>query len=122
MIFTNARPGEPDAAFVEVNEPKDSQEIPELVKRGYIVRTRTDADMRQAVANDTSTRDAALASGAQMLSTDFPFTEKFANGYAVVFPQGGISRCNPVNASSTCDSGALEPSRPGGGGGAQGNR
>lgn len=35
VIFTNARPGEPDAAFVEVNDPLGNlKEIPDLVKRG----------------------------------------------------------------------------------------
>jgi hypothetical protein len=99
VIFTNARPGEPDAAFVEVNDPQqDPAMIPNLIKKGYIVRTRTDADLRQARTNDVSTRQAAMASGAQMLSTDFPFQDKSAAGYSVNFPNGQIARCNPVNA------------------------
>lgn len=110
VIFTNALPGEPDAAFVEVNDPQqDPGLISGLIKKGYIVRTRADADLKQAIANDTSTRDAALQSGAQMISTDFPFSSKASTGYAVIFPQGGASRCNPVNASADCKSGALEP-------------
>jgi hypothetical protein len=104
IIFTNARPGEPDAAFVEVNDPQpDPDMIPGLIKKGYIVRTRTDADLRQARANDTSTREAALASGAQMLSSDFAFDEKAPTGYSVTFPNGLISRCNPVNAPPNCN-------------------
>lgn len=104
IIFTNAKPGEPDAAFVEVNDPqKDSDLIPGLIKKGYIVRTRTDADLKQARANDTSTRDAAMASGAQMLSSDFAFAEKAETGYSVTFPNGAIFRCNPVNAPAGCD-------------------
>lgn len=104
IIFTNARPGEPDAAFVEVNDPqKDPGLIPDLIKKGYIVRTRTDADLKEARANNTSTRDAAMISGAQMLSTDFAFAEKFPNGYSVGFSEGRIVRCNPVNAPANCD-------------------
>lgn len=111
IIFTNALPGEPDAAFVEVNDPlADAQEIPNLIKKGYIVRTRADADLHEAVKNDTRMRDAALASGAQMVSTDFPFEEKAPTGYAVRFPNQGIARCNPVNAATGCDSGILESS------------
>ena len=63
IIFTNARPGEPDAAFVEINDPlADPQDIPSLVKKGYIVRARADADLHEAVTNDTRMRDAAFAS------------------------------------------------------------
>jgi hypothetical protein len=108
VIFTNARPGEPDAAFVEVNDPQvngpqhDTPSIPDLIKKGYIVRTRADADLQQGNPNGIAIRDAALASGAQMVSTDFPFAEKSAAGYAVQFPLGGTSHCNPVNAPADC--------------------
>jgi len=118
VIFTNARPGEPDAAFVEVNDPRmndprmndpqhDTPSIPDLIKKGYIVRTRADADLQQGKPNGIATRDAALASGAQMVSTDFPSVEKSPEGYAVTFPQGEISRCNPVNAPASCNAGSL---------------
>ncbi|HEY6272503.1 MAG TPA: phosphatidylinositol-specific phospholipase C1-like protein [Terriglobales bacterium] len=114
IIFTNAEPGEPDAAFVEVNDPlADRHAIPELIKKGYIVRTRADADLHEAMNNDTRMRDAALASGAQMISTDFPFTEKAPTGYAVRFPEEGVSRCNPMTAFAECNSAALESSPAG---------
>jgi hypothetical protein len=114
VIFTNALPGEPDAAFVEVNDPlADRNLIPGLIKKGYLVRTRADADLKQADNKDTTMRDAALASGAQIVSTDFGFGEKSPAGYGVVFPEGGNSRCNPVNAAAGCRSEALELSRAG---------
>src|SRR5215467_10364815 len=63
IIFTNALPGEPDAAFVEVNDPlADRSRIPGLIKKGYLVRTRADADLKQADNKDTTMRDAALDS------------------------------------------------------------
>ncbi|MGA2266940.1 MAG: phosphatidylinositol-specific phospholipase C1-like protein [Bryobacteraceae bacterium] len=104
VIFTNAEAGSPDAAFVEVNEPlKDPALIPSLVRKGYLVRTRTDAELAEARAGDVTTRDAALASGAQILSTDFPFEERATwTGYAVSFPEGGIARCNPAAKPSNC--------------------
>ena len=108
IIFTNALPGEPDAAFVEVNDPLENRDrIPDLIRKGYIVRTRADADLKQAGNNDTRMRDAALASGAQMVSSDFAFSEKSAAGYGVAFPEGGDSRCNPVNAPARCLPGIL---------------
>ena len=104
VIFTNAEPGSPDAAFVEVNDPlKDPELIPSLVRKGYLVRTRTDAELEQARSGDVKQRDAALASGAQILSTDFPFEERASwTGYAVRFPEGTIARCNPVAKPPDC--------------------
>ena len=98
VIFTNAPPGVPDAAFTEVNDPlKDPELIPGLVRKGYLVRTRTDADTVQARSGDVTQRDAAFASGAQILSTDYAFNEKASwTGFSVSFPNGAIARCNPV--------------------------
>ncbi len=111
VIFTNAEPGAPDAAFSEVNDPlKDPALIPSLVKKGYLIRTRTDADTVQARSGDTTMRDAALASGAQILSSDYYFSEKASwTGFSVNFPNGEIARCNPILAP-TC--GKLTEPRP----------
>ena len=110
VLFTNAEPGSPDAAFVEVNEPlKDPALIPALVRKGYLVRTRTDADLEQARSGDVTQRDAALASGAQILSTDFPFQERATwTGYSVSFPEGGNVRCNPVAKAPGCTTKRVE--------------
>jgi len=106
VIFTNAAPGTPDAAFTEVNDPlQDPELIPSLVRKGYLVRTRTDADTVQARSGDVAQRDAAFASGAQILSTDYAFDEKASwTGYAVRFPSGEIARCNPVLNPPNCKS------------------
>ncbi|MDY4297253.1 MULTISPECIES: phosphatidylinositol-specific phospholipase C1-like protein [unclassified Xanthomonas] len=94
VCFTNADPGADDAAFVERNDGS-ADEIATLVKAGYLVRTRTDADLKEALRNDTARRDAMLASGAQLLSTDFPDHEPAASGYVVRFPDDAVARCNP---------------------------
>lgn len=108
-IFTNAMPGEPDCAFVEKNDGPAS-EITELVRKGYLVRTRTDADTVEARKNDTTRRDSAFASGAQMLSTDYPVSEPagFDGHFVVELSSGTPARCNPVNAPVSCKSDALE--------------
>jgi hypothetical protein len=110
VIFANAEPESPDAAFVEVNDPlKDPALIPNLVRKGYLIRTRTDADTVQARSGDTRQRDAALASGAQILSSDYYFNEKASwSGYSVNFPKGEIARCNPVLNPPHCDA----PAKP----------
>ena len=103
VLFTNAEPGEPDAAFIERNDgPAD--DIASLVRKGYLIRARTDSDTKQARTNDTSTRDAMMASGAQMLSTDYPVNEpaRWPGNYVVTLPGKAVARCNPVNAPATC--------------------
>ena len=107
VIFTNAEPGQPDCAFTEENEGTQ-EAIEALIRKGYLVRTRTDADTKEARSNDTTRRDAALASGAQLLSTDYPASEPSSwTGYSVSFPDGAVARCNPVNAAPSCSNKAL---------------
>jgi hypothetical protein len=109
VLFTNATPGDPDAAFVKRNDPIGDTDIPALVQTGYLVRTRADADTVEARSGDTVPRDAALASGAQYVSTDYyQPNPDFGTGYFVEIPDGSPARCNPMNAPAGCRSGALE--------------
>jgi len=103
VLFTNAEPGEADAAFIERNDGP-AADITVLVRKGYLVRTRTDAETQEARINDTRRRDAMLASGAQILSTDYPAAEpaRWPGGYFVALPGKAVVRCNPINAPSTC--------------------
>jgi hypothetical protein len=111
VLFTNARPGDPDAAFIEQNE-NDVEAINALVRDGYLVRARTDWDTRQARTNDTNRRDALLMSGAQILSTDYPISEPASwTSYSVGFPEKRAARCNPLNAPRQCRSDSLDPYR-----------
>lgn len=102
VLFTNAEPGAPDAAFTEENDGS-REEIDALVKQGYLVRTRSDENTDQARTNDTTRRDLALSSGAQMISTDYPASEPSTwTKYVVEFPDGLIARCNPVTKPTGC--------------------
>jgi hypothetical protein len=100
--FTNSTPGTPDAAFIEENDgPADL--ITSLVKRGYLVRTRSDADTVEGRSGATARRDAMLASGAQIVSTDYPWYESARwTGYSVSLPDQAPVRCNPVTAPKRC--------------------
>ncbi|HVU48100.1 MAG TPA: Ca2+-dependent phosphoinositide-specific phospholipase C, partial [Terracidiphilus sp.] len=104
VLFTNAVPGEPDAAFTECNDGPVGT-ITTLVKKGYLVRARTDSDTKQARTDDTRTRDAMMASGAQMLSTDYPASEpaRWEGHYSVSLPGNAAVRCDPVNTSAGCE-------------------
>ena len=124
IIFTNARPGDPDCGFTEVNEGfigakgngsdavdnrKAAVTIPALVRRGYLVRTRADANTIEARKNDLERRTVAFASGAHLISTDYPGFEPAPwHNYTVTFGNGLVARCNPINAPVSCRSEALE--------------
>lgn len=107
VLFTNAPPGAPDAAFTEMNDGTE-QEIAALVRQGYLVRTRTDADTKEGRSGSTVRRDHAMASGAQILSTDYPRAEPAKwTGYSVSFAGGRMARCNPVAKNAQCMDGTL---------------
>ena len=110
ILFSNEAPGTPEAAFTEVNNGSQ-EEIAALVRQGYLVRTRADNDTMQARANNTLRREIALASGAQIISTDYPLSEPARwTGYSVSFPQGRMARCNTVTAAPACRDELLETS------------
>jgi hypothetical protein len=106
ILFTDSPPGAPEAAFVKVNGPVGNEDyIRGLVADGFIVRTRADGDTDEARQGDTTQRDAAIASAAQFVSTDYPVPDPdFGTGYFVEIPGGMPARCNPVNAPAECTS------------------
>ncbi len=109
VLFTNATPGEPEAAFVERNDAGPMQaDITDLVRKGYMVRTRADAEMVQPSANDNTWAQAALAGGAQWISTDYPVADARFPNYTVAIPGGTPGRCNPITAPATCTSTDIE--------------
>ena len=98
VLFTNSEPGTPEAAFIILNNPtQDEARITELVKKGYLVRTRADADTKQARQNDYRDFEIAQRSGAQIITTDYyrPSTH-FKSDYVVRFNDGGYVRPDPV--------------------------
>ncbi|MCY7357730.1 MAG: phosphatidylinositol-specific phospholipase C1-like protein [Rudanella sp.] len=98
MLFTNADPGTPDAAFVILNNSiGDSAKIREFVRKGYLVRTRADADTKQARTNDYRNFEAAQQSGAQIITTDYyAKSQLFPSNYIIRFAEGGYLRANPL--------------------------
>jgi hypothetical protein len=110
VMFTTSQPGQPDAAFLQIGDPRGANLdlIQQRVREGYLVRTRSDVPTIEARSGDTSRRDAALASGAQFVSTDYAWESPFGSGYQVSIPDGSPARCNPVNAPAGCRSSLLE--------------
>ncbi|HTI93022.1 MAG TPA: phosphatidylinositol-specific phospholipase C1-like protein [Puia sp.] len=95
VLFTDSPAGTPEAAFMIMNNPKDA-EIPEMVKKGYMVRTRADGDTKEARVNDKSGFVAACGSGAQIITTDYYYKSTFfASDYSVIFEDGTYMRRQP---------------------------
>ena len=110
VLFTNSPPGTPEAAFMKINNPLgEPGEINDLVGKNYLLRTRSDGDTVQARSGDTTQREAALASGAQYISTDYPAADPAFSTYRVTIPGDYIARCNPVNGGDDCTVEALSP-------------
>ncbi|KAI1373447.1 hypothetical protein F4677DRAFT_429687 [Hypoxylon crocopeplum] len=116
VIFTNSKPGLADCAFQKLNDPRGATNLANIqsqVRAGYWVRTRSDEPLATVLSNDTtSMRESALASGAQIVSTDFPLyglTSRWHVDYAVRFDGGKAVRCNPITAKADCVDGLLEP-------------
>ena len=96
VVFVNAQPGTPEAAAMFRNNPEDKA-IPELVKKGYIIRTRADADTKEARKNDYTHFTDAKNSGAQIITTDYYKPSAFFNSpYHIKFDDGTYVRVNPV--------------------------
>lgn len=109
-MFTSSVPGAADAAIIKENTPGDGNYIRSLVEQGYIVRTRADDDTFPDPS--TARRDIALASGAQLVHTDYPPGEpRYNTGYVVSFGTRVAGRCNPVTTTpASCTPAAvIEP-------------
>ncbi len=102
-MFVNAPEDSPAAAYLTLNEAlTDTAHITQAVRKGFLVRTRADADTVEARSDDTRRRDAALASGAQYVSTDYMQPNTRFSAYTARMPPGVIAACNPVRAADKC--------------------
>lgn len=101
-MFANLAEDEPGAALLIVNDPvADFERIQRLVRQGFIVRTRADADTKEARSGETNRRELAFASGAQLVSTDYYLpASHFGTDYVVRLP--GVMRCNPLLRPPSC--------------------
>lgn len=99
-IYSN--PGKAECAFIMQDDPvKDSAGIMTLVKQGYIVRTRSDAETVESRNNDNSRKLAAFKSGAQITSTDYYRPDTRFSNFEVQWGHAG--RVNPVTAPAKGD-------------------
>jgi Phosphoinositide phospholipase C, Ca2+-dependent len=109
LMFVNTDESSSDAAYLTLNDPLAERErISAAVRAGYLVRTRADADTREARAGDVRRRDAALASGAQYVSTDYMQADPRLGEYSVQLPGKAVAVCNPLRASRCAGRGIEE--------------
>jgi hypothetical protein len=103
-MFANLPETQPGAAILIINDPiAGFARIGRLVDAGFIVRTRADADTREARAGDYTRSHKAFASGAQLISTDYYLpAAHFTTGYVVELPGG--PRCNRLRRPQLCQS------------------
>lgn len=98
-MFASYSPGQPEAAFLIINDPlKNFQQIQLAVQQGYMVRTRSDANLSATNAFRTIRKQAAFDSGAQIISSDFYYQSPQAKAadYSVIFNTGHLIRNNPI--------------------------
>jgi len=102
LVFVSVPATHPAAAWMKRNDPvADFDQIQELVRNGFLVRTRADADTAEARTNDPRKRERALASGAQFVSTDYPAPDLRFSSYSVRLSGDVIARPNPVNGPAS---------------------
>ncbi len=113
-MFAYSNPGTPEAAFVICNEPdKEYDKIREFVKKGYIVRSRSDDGTHQARDGDYTDMNLAIKSGAQIISTDYYKPDARAGkkgwtNYHVQFPNGTLARFDSLSAPGLPDPGLIQ--------------
>ena len=109
LLFVSVSEAHPAAAWMKINDPVTHfTEIQRLVRAGFLVRTRADANTREARADDGKRREKALASGAQFVSTDYPEPNPAFGNYQVRFSKEIVVRTNPVNGDRLLEGKDLE--------------
>ena len=83
-LFIATDENSPLASFISIADPvKDQARIAGDVAQGFIVKTYADEETREARAGNAARRDAAFASGAQFVMTDFLLPDKKIGDYQV---------------------------------------
>ena len=107
-MFTFSTPDRPECAFIKYDDAKENElKIIEAVKKGFMVRTRADEPFHQNRTGDYTQQQAAIRSGAQIISSDYytpdmrykKHPKKYKN-YFCKFQGSDIARINTVSFSA----------------------
>lgn len=100
LLFVSRDAEDPHTGWLIRSTPRREQIRP-LVEAGFLVYTRADAGSAEARRNDASRAREAIASGAQLISTDYPVPREEIGPYAVSFG-GAYVRCNTTLRRDNC--------------------
>ena len=106
LMFANLGMRAPGSSLVIYTRPTNENHrfrIGGALAEGLLTYTRADANTEEARLNDLARQRFAFRSGAQIISTDYPFPDYRLSGYKVQFEGGRFVRCNPVTARGKCD-------------------
>jgi len=102
-MFVAADQTSPLAAFISLPDPvKDSGHIRQAVQAGFIVITRADEETREARQSNAARRNAAFASGAQIVQTDFAMADPAVGPYRVSLADNPDAMCGKDLAPEHC--------------------
>jgi hypothetical protein len=103
LMFVAADQASPLAAFINIPDPaRDGARIGEAVKAGFMVITRADDDTHEARANNPARRNAAFASGAQIIRTNFIHPDPAIGAYDVSLAEQADAMCGSDIGSEHC--------------------
>ncbi|WP_366926482.1 Ca2+-dependent phosphoinositide-specific phospholipase C [Brevundimonas sp.] len=100
ILFRSISADDPGTGWLIRPQPDGSGFRP-LLAAGFLVYTRADANSVEPRLGDRSRASLAMDSGAQLISTDYPWPAPGAESYEVSF-RGGFVRCNPVTRPKGC--------------------
>jgi hypothetical protein len=102
-MFVTTDETSPLAAFISIANPvKDGARIQVAVRQGFMVATRADAQTREARGNDVARRNAAFASGAQIVETDFLKPDPTISSYRVSLADNADAMCGTSLTPEHC--------------------
>jgi hypothetical protein len=105
MFVAEREPEHPHASVIFYDDPiLDRAQIDDAVKNHFLVRTRADAELHRSAAR----RDAAFASGANFISSDY--VDPRSNWLELGPHTPG--RCTPASSKLGCTQMALSEDRP----------
>jgi hypothetical protein len=103
MFVAGADPTSRLAAFLSIPDPvKDDARIRQAVRAGFMVITRADEETWEARDNRMARRDAAFASGAQIIETNFATPDPAIGRYRVSLADDPAAMCGPDLRSEHC--------------------
>jgi hypothetical protein len=105
LMFANLWENENESSFVMYTKPFKDEHITAISKanrQNILTYTRGDANSSEARENDYTNAIKAMKSGANIISTDFPFPDNRISSYQLRFSNGRFVQCNKYIAREKC--------------------